>query len=56
MLDADKKFPGMDAEIIAGSNVFYVPAIIVRNQIYAGIYVTKELQVLDAVLPLLDAA
>ena len=46
----------LDVEIISASKVFYVPAIIVRNQIYAGIYVTKQLQVLDAVLPVLDAA
>jgi len=56
LLDADKMVPVLDAALISASKVFYVPAIIVRNQIYAGIYVTKQLQVLDAVLSVLDAA
>ena len=56
LLDADKMVPVLDAALISASKVFYVPAIIVRNKIYAGIYVTKQLQVLDEVLPVLDAA
>ena len=56
LLDADKMVPVLDAALISASKVFYIPAIIVRNQIYAGIYVTKQLQVLDAVLSVLDAA
>ena len=56
LLDADEMLPELDAALISASKVFYVPAIIVRNQIYAGIYVTKQLQVLNAALPVLDAA
>ena len=43
LFDADKMVPVLDAALISASKVFYVPAIIVRNQIYAGIYVTKQL-------------
>ena len=56
LLDADKMVPVLDAALISASKVFYVPAIILRKQIYVGIYVTKQLQVLDAALPVLDAA
>ena len=56
LLDAGKMVPVLDAALISASKVFYVPAITVGNQIYAGIYATKQLQVLDAALPVLDAA
>ena len=48
--------PVLDAALNSASKVIYVPAIMVRNQIYAGIYVTKQLHFLDALLPELDAA
>ena len=56
LLDGDKMVPVLDAALISASKVIFVPAFIVRNQIYAGIYVTKQLKVLDEVLPVLDAA
>ena len=56
MLDADKIVPLLDEALISASKVFYVPAIIIRNQIYASIYVTEQLLFWDTVLPVLDAA
>ena len=56
LLDANKMVPVLDAALNSASKVIYVPAIMVRNQIYAGIYVTKQLHFLDALLPELDAA
>ena len=54
LFDVDKMVPVLDAALISASKVIYFPAINVRNQIYEG--VTKRLQVLDAVLSVLDAA
>ena len=56
LMGADRMVPLLDKALISSSKVFYNPAIIVRNQIYAGIYVTKQLKALDEVLPVLDAA
>ena len=41
LLGADKKMPVLDGALISASKVFPVTTIIVRNQIYAGKYVTK---------------
>ena len=50
LLDADKMVPLLDAALISASKVFFIPIIIVRNQIYAAIYVNKKIKVLDEVL------
>ena len=43
LLGADKRVPELDGAFISASKVFLVATFIIRNLIYAGIFVTKTI-------------